>query len=63
MGNPIKTKVKKPQCSRELLAKKMGYDFAFEKKVGFPVDIKKIYDDDSVSSSYDIWFKKNLEIL
>jgi asparagine synthase (glutamine-hydrolysing) len=51
------------QPLRELLAKKMGSSFAFENKVGFPVDIKSIYEDMSSSSSYDIWFEKNLEIL
>ena len=47
---------------RELISKYLGKDFAFEKKVGFPVDLAKIYNELNLSS-YEIWFKKNLEIL
>jgi asparagine synthase (glutamine-hydrolysing) len=48
---------------REELAKHMGIDFAFEKKVGFPVDLKKIFHSYEDKTSYDLWFEKNLEVL
>jgi len=48
---------------RELCITPYGKSFAFEKKVGFPVNIKDIYNDISEKSSYDIWFNKNLEVL
>lgn len=47
---------------RELISKYLGKDFAYEKKVGFPVDLTKIYNEFNLSS-YEIWFQKNLEIL
>lgn len=48
---------------RVLSEKIYGKDFAYSKKIGFPVNIKNIYKDNSSRSSYDIWFKKNKEIL
>jgi len=48
---------------RQLSIKPYGEKFAFESKVGFPVDLKAIYGDKSDSTSYDIWFRKNREIL
>lgn len=48
---------------RELLSKHMGRDFSFEKKVGFPVDLTKIFDNPDKLSSYELWFSKNLEVL
>lgn len=48
---------------RKLSSAIYGEQFAYEKKVGFPVDIKNIYQDTSNLSSYEIWFKNNGEIL
>ena len=48
---------------RELLAHYMGNEFAFESKVGFPVDLSKIFDNPEKKSSYELWFSKNLEVL
>jgi asparagine synthase (glutamine-hydrolysing) len=48
---------------RELLSGYMGRDFSFEKKVGFPVDLTKIFDNPRELSSYELWFSKNLEVL
>jgi len=48
---------------RDLLARHMGNGFAFEKKVGFPVDLTEIFDNPKGLSSYDLWFERNLEIL
>jgi asparagine synthase (glutamine-hydrolysing) len=48
---------------RELLARYLGDQFAFEQKVGFPVDLTAIFEDERKLSSYELWFDKNLEIL
>jgi len=50
---------------RNILSKKMGKKFAFSKKVGFPIDIKRIFNDKEYinDSNYDFWFKINLKIL
>ena len=48
---------------RKLCVPKYGEHFAYEKKVGFPVNLKEIYNDKSELTSYDIWFKKNCEVL
>jgi len=50
---------------RNILSKKMGKEFAFLKKVGFPIDIKKIFKSKEYvnDNNYDIWFKINLKIL
>lgn len=48
---------------REISASIYGRDFAYEKKIGFPVDIKRIYNDSSARGSYEIWFDKNGEVL
>lgn len=47
---------------RQLCVEPYGEEFSFEDKVGFPVDLKAIYDDRSEDTSYDIWFRKNREI-
>lgn len=47
---------------RSLLSKYENKKFAYEKKIGFPVDLQKIYNEPK-KSSYEIWFEKNLEIL
>lgn len=50
---------------RELLALSKGREFAFRKKVGFPVALDKVFDEyqGTGASNYDIWFAKNMEIL
>lgn len=48
---------------RHIISCYMGEEFAFETKVGFPVDLTKIFDNPLGLSSYELWFKKNLEVL
>ena len=48
---------------RQLLAKYMGTEFAYSKKIGFPVDLTEVFDNPSGASSYELWFSKNLEVL
>lgn len=48
---------------RELLKKHMGHNFAYEEKVGFPVDLTKVFENPKEITSYELWFEKNLEIL
>lgn len=48
---------------RELISPYKGHEFAFEKKVGFPVDLTAIFDQYGDESSYEIWFKENLRII
>lgn len=48
---------------RQIISKHMGYDFAFEKKVGFPVNLNKIFSNEYNLTSYELWFKENLKVL
>lgn len=48
---------------RNIIQKYMGHNFAFEKKVGFPVDLTKIFDGHENKNSYEIWFAENMRIL
>ena len=48
---------------RRLLSKFMGKNFSYEPKVGFPVNVKNIFENPRNLSSYDLWFSKNMEIL
>ncbi|ENM5918762.1 asparagine synthetase B [Vibrio mimicus] len=48
---------------RRIVSKFFGEDFAYEKKVGFPVDLKNIFNDDQSLTSYELWFKENLKVL
>ena len=48
---------------RDIIGKYLGYEFAFEKKVGFPVDLTKIFENPNALSSYELWFKENLKVL
>lgn len=48
---------------REVIAKFKGREFAYEKKVGFPVNLKAIFDNPESLSSYDLWFRENLKVL
>lgn len=48
---------------RAIIAQYMGNTFAYEKKIGFPVDLTKVFKNENELSSYELWFDKNLEIL
>lgn len=48
---------------REIISSHMGREFAYEKKVGFPVDLKKVFENKDDLSSYELWFKENLKVL
>jgi len=48
---------------RDLICDFKGESFAYEKKVGFPVDLTKVFDNPNNLSSYDLWFEQNLEVL
>jgi asparagine synthase (glutamine-hydrolysing) len=48
---------------RNFLINFMGKEFSYRKKIGFPVDLKKIFKQptNNTETNYDLWFKKNLE--
>lgn len=48
---------------RELIAPLKGKSFAYERKVGFPVDLTKVFDNPNLLSSYELWFEENLKVL
>jgi asparagine synthase (glutamine-hydrolysing) len=48
---------------RNIISRFKGNIFAFEKKVGFPVDLTKIFDNPDDLSNYDLWFQENLKVL
>ncbi len=48
---------------RRVIEKYLGTQFAFEKKVGFPVDLTKVFSNPDKLSSYDLWFQENLKVL
>ncbi len=48
---------------RELTIPFKGLDFSYEKKVGFPVDLTKVFSNSKSLSSYELWFEQNLKIL
>lgn len=48
---------------RELIEKYMGTSFAYDKKVGFPVDLTRIFNNENNFSSYELWFHENLKVL
>ncbi|MFA0479619.1 asparagine synthetase B [Vibrio splendidus] len=48
---------------RDLIIPFMGKDFAYDKKVGFPVDLTKIFDNENNLSSYELWFSENLKVI
>ena len=48
---------------RQILSEYLGEDFAYANKVGFPVDLTKIFSNPDKLSSYELWFSKNLEVL
>ncbi|HHQ4581072.1 TPA: asparagine synthetase B family protein [Aeromonas hydrophila] len=47
---------------RELVSQFMGKEFAYEKKVGFPVDLTKVFDNEKSLTSYELWFEENLKV-
>ena len=50
---------------RNLLASYTSRDFAYRKKIGFPIDLKKIFGTkkNPETSNYNIWYKENLKCL
>lgn len=48
---------------REIISTYMGREFAYESKVGFPVDLTQVFQNDDNLSSYELWFKENLKVL
>jgi len=51
---------------RKILNRYMSKHFVYEKKIGFPVDMHKIFNipkKNKKNESYKIWFKKNIEEL
>lgn len=50
---------------RQLAQTVLGKKFAFEQKVGFPVDLTKIFAQENIENknSYGIWFEQNLKVL
>lgn len=48
---------------RRLIKKYLGVEFAFEKKIGFPVDLTQVFNNPDNCSSYDLWFNENLKVL
>lgn len=48
---------------RDIVSKYMGDSFAYEKKVGFPVDLTKIFVNEKALTSYELWFEENLKVL
>ena len=48
---------------REVISKYKGDAFAYEKKVGFPVDLTNVFENKNNLSNYDLWFEENLKVL
>ncbi|MDB4001178.1 asparagine synthetase B [Oceanospirillaceae bacterium] len=48
---------------RKVTSDYLGHEFSYEQKIGFPVDLTKIFDNENNLSSYQIWFKENLKVL
>ena len=48
---------------RALISPYKGQQFAYEKKVGFPVDLTKVFDNPNSLTSYELWFEENLKVL
>jgi len=48
---------------RDLITPYKGRGFAFEKKVGFPVDLTKVFENPKSLTSYELWFEENLKVL
>jgi asparagine synthase (glutamine-hydrolysing) len=48
---------------RKLLAQTEGHKFAFSEKVGFPVDLNKIFKVTEEQTNYETWFNINVGAL
>ncbi|WP_299009834.1 asparagine synthetase B [uncultured Shewanella sp.] len=48
---------------RQLIAPFKGQEFAYENKIGFPVDLTAIFKHEKGKQSYQIWFDENLKVL
>jgi len=48
---------------RDIIAYYKGNKFSYEKKVGFPVDLTKVFKNENQLGSYELWFEKNLKVL
>ena len=48
---------------RKLISEYKGCEFAYEEKIGFPVDLKLIFKKSVSDESYGIWFEENLKVL
>lgn len=48
---------------RDLACKYLSPEFAYDEKVGFPVDLRKIFNNPNDLSSYELWFDNNLKVL
>ncbi|MEI8608437.1 asparagine synthase-related protein [Enterovibrio sp. Hal110] len=48
---------------RKCISHYKGEQFAYDKKVGFPVDLKKVFPENNAKTSYDIWFNENTRFL
>ncbi len=48
---------------REVISMYKGESFAYEKKVGFPVDLTKVFQNKNQLNSYELWFDENLKVL
>ena len=48
---------------RKIISKYKGDGFAYDKKIGFPVDLTKVFENEENLSSYDLWFKENIKVL
>ena len=48
---------------RNFLINYMGKEFSYRGKIGFPVDLRKIFKQsiNNTETNYELWFKKNLE--
>ena len=48
---------------RNIMSRYRGKSFSYEKKVGFPVNLTRVFKNNENASSYDIWFKENIKVL
>jgi asparagine synthase (glutamine-hydrolysing) len=45
---------------RRILSKFMGNKFSYGKKIGFPINVAKVFNINN-KSNYKVWFQKNME--
>jgi asparagine synthase (glutamine-hydrolysing) len=48
---------------RKLASRYFGDEFGYAQKIGFPVDMRQVYQELNSFTSYEIWFNKNIEVL